>query len=171
VDRSPDRDDVGERREDVVLGHQVVLRRALRDKEFEHVRLTRAHEGVLAYRHASVRRDDGRVQCESEQHERHPRELEVESGEREEERVGARQHRDAHREIRAGAPIGQRYELEREPGDHESPPAQPQLFEASEPSSEGEADEHCNDDGGEEEDHLRRLDAPTAGHASPAGRG
>jgi hypothetical protein len=171
VDRPPDRDDVGERREDVVVGHQVVLRRALRDQEFEHVCLTGAQEGVLAHRHASVRRDDRRVQRESEQHERHARESEVESGERKEERVGTRQHHDPYRQIRARAPIGQRHELERQAGDHESPPAQSKLLDPSESPAEREPDEDRHDDGGEEEDHLGPLDAPTVGGASPARHG
>jgi hypothetical protein len=153
TDRLRDGDDVGEEGELVVIGQQVVLVRALFPHVGDHVLLARVDQGLRARRHAPVHHDDGHVAGEPDHHEEHARHPNVHQTERQQQRVGEREHGGADRELGAGGAVGQGDELDPETEDDEAPPPGSDGFETVEPPAERVAEADGQDDDGEQELH------------------
>jgi len=155
TDRARDPDDVAERAQQVVLGHEVVLRRALPDEQLEHVLLAGGADRGLAHRHPAVREDHRGVQQQPDEHERDPAHPPVEDGEGHEERVGGAEHGDPHETIRPGRTGRQGRELQPEPGRGQRPRAQAQPLEPAQAPAQGEPERERERDDGDEQDHVR----------------
>jgi len=153
TDRLRDGDHVGEERELVVVGQQVVLVRPLVLQEREDVILTRVDQGLRARRHPAVHHDHGHVAREPDHHEEHPGHPNVHQPERDQQRVGDREHRGADREVGSGHAFGQRDELDPETEDDQPPPPRPDGFEAVEAPAEHVAEPDGQQDDGKQQLH------------------
>ena len=153
ADRLRDGDHVGEERELILVRQQVVLVRPLVPQVGEHVLLTRIDQGLRARRHAAVHHDHGHVAGEPEHHEDHAGHPNVHQPEREQERVGQREHGRADHEVGAGGAFGERDELDREPQDDEPPPPRAERFEPVQPPAEQVAEADGHKDDGEQQLH------------------
>jgi hypothetical protein len=131
----------------------VVLVRALSPHVGDHVLLARVDEGLRARRHTPVRHDHGHVAGEPDHHEEHAGHPNVHQGERQQQRVGEREHGRADHEVGARSAVGERDELDPQTKDDEPPPPRSERFEAIQPPAEQIAEEDGQEDDGEQQLH------------------
>lgn len=172
MERRPDRDHIGEERQQ----HAFLLCELVFEltelpglQRCCHLGLAGGDDRLVADRHPAVQPDDQSVQQQPRQDEREPGAADVAHSNRHEQRVGGEQRPE--RNPAPGRATRHRHELQGERDRQQWPPRELHLEQACEVSAGGEADEHGDDEDGQEQQHGRFRDSPLPRGRRPLDRG